>query len=416
MSIHRYLLPLSLMLATPSAMAGYGFNDTGAGPESAGLAGADIALARDSFALNTNPAGLTQIDGQVLDVMIEPFVTQGRGHRDELGNNRGIYNRVGLVFGGGYARRLGRDDLVAGLGFFVQGGSGFGYRDFISPFGARDELSSISGSFKAAPGIAWAINEQWSVGVAGGLLYSSAKQKVFPGISTPEFSGYRVDDLSGISGNLKVGLQYRARPDWVLAATYTSKAPIRLRDGDLRVDNTGSGGNVVTYRNARQDGLAFAAELAVGVRHHINPRWTMVGELTWVDWSSAMRSSRLFADSPDDPEAAPTFRVDSPLDWRDQYLINIGALYQWSENTELRFGANYGRNPVPDSTLTPLLALILETTLAAGVSHQLTPQWQVNLSGIYQPPVRVNYESPLTGPSSEETGLSVLYLSFSRRW
>lgn len=415
MSVYRALPPLCLMLFASSTMAGYGLNDVASGPESAGLAGADIALARDSFAINTNPAGLTQIDGQVVDLMVEPFVTLGRGHRDQIGNNSGIDNRLNLVVGGGYARRL-PNDLVAGIGLFVQGGTGFTYDAFATPFGGRDQLSSVAGSIKLAPGLGWAINPQWRVGFAAGLLYSTADQKVFPSTSTPEFSGYRIDDLAGVSGNIKLGVQYRPTADWVLAATYTSKAPIRLQDGNARVNNTGSGGALVTYGDARLNGLAFAAELGLGARHQINPRWTLVGELTWVNWSSAMQSARLLARNPDDPAAAPTFAVDTPLDWRDQYLINLGVLYQWSGDTELRFGGNYGRNPVPDRTLSPLLALTPETTVAAGMSHQFTQQWQANATAVYQPPVRVHYDSPLTGPSSEETGVIVLYLSLSRRW
>lgn len=49
------------------AFATNGINLIGFGAESTLMAGADIAVARDTSALNTNPVGLTQIRGQAFD-------------------------------------------------------------------------------------------------------------------------------------------------------------------------------------------------------------------------------------------------------------------------------------------------------------------------------------------------------------
>jgi hypothetical protein len=49
------------------AFATNGINLIGFETESTLMGGADIAVARDASALNTNPAGLTQIHGQAFD-------------------------------------------------------------------------------------------------------------------------------------------------------------------------------------------------------------------------------------------------------------------------------------------------------------------------------------------------------------
>lgn len=397
------------------ALAGNGLNDIGYGSESSSMAGIDLALARDSAALNTNPAGLTQIENQVLDVLLEPYSYIGVRHKDAFGNDVAPENKEGAAAGGGYARRIPGTNLVAGVGLFFQGGAGFVY-ELDTPFGARDELSSLFGSLKIAPGLAWQIDERWSVGGSVGVLYSSARQKVYFETSTESFSGLRIDDLAGLSANVKLGLQYRPTPAWVLAAAYTSEGPIRLEDGTMRINNTGSTGGFLNYRDVRVRGLAFAQELGIGARYHVNPRWSVVGEINWLDWSSAMKSTTLTARNPDVRGAPPRLIVETPLKWRDQYVFGLGTIYQWTPATELRAGLSFGRNPVPDETLSPTFALIGDTSICAGFQHKLGPLWNLAVSAVYQPPIEQDYVDPLLGRSSERWEVTGAYITFSRRW
>lgn len=414
----RVVAVLSMSCAAFAAWAGNGLNDIGYGSESGGLAGADIALARDTTAFNTNPAGAAQIQGQILDLLLEPYSYLGTEHSDSLGNDDGPVNKYGSGAGGGYARRLKAHDVVIGAGLFFQGGAGFVYEDFKTPAGTEDTLSGLFGSIKIAPGVAWKINERWSVGASTGLMYSTARQKFFPRTSAPGFSGFRVDDLSGVSMNVKMGFQVRPAQDWVLAAVYTSKGPIRLDNGKLKLNLTDEegGSSIVTYRDARQTGLAFAQEVSVGALYRVQPKWQIVADVTWLDWSSAMSSARLSASNPDDANAPARLALESPLDWDDQILGAVGATYQWSPQLELRGGVSWAENPVPESTINPTFALTGETSISAGMSYVLGPQWKLNFSGTYQPPVKVKYDSPLTGASKETWECVGLYITFSRRW
>ena len=424
MRAYRCAFALLIACAAGTAQAGNGLNDIGYGAESAGMAGADIALARDSAAFNTNPAGAAQIHGQVLDLLLEPYSYLETKHSDSVGNDEGPKNKYGSGAGGGYARRLKGRDVVVGLGLFVQGGAGFVYEDFSTPFGNEDTLSGLFGAVKIAPGLAWKINEQWSVGASTGLLHSTARQKFFPSTSTPPtvtpegtipgFSGFRVDSLSGMSINIKTGFQYRPNANWVLAGVFTSKGPIRLENGEVEVKVDGLG--VVTYRDARQTGLAFAQEVSVGALYRPQSRLQLVADVTWLDWSSAMREVRLSADNPDNANADASFEVISPLDWDDQILLAFGANYQWSPKIELRGGVSWAENPVPASTINPTFALIGETSISAGFSYAFGTAWRLNFSGIYQPSVEMKYLSPLTGASEEKFEVMGLYLNFSRRW
>ncbi|MGQ0698407.1 MAG: OmpP1/FadL family transporter [Panacagrimonas sp.] len=416
--IRGRFVALSLVLATCGVRAGNGLNDIGYGAESAALASADLGLARDTSAINTNPAGLTQIKTQMFDVLIEPYAYTGNRHTDELGNDAAPNNTFGVAAGGGYARRLAGTNVVVGLGLFAQGGAGLVYKDLITPFTeTHDEISGLAGSFKVAPAIAWQLNDRWSVGGALGVLYSTSRQKFFPNTSTPEFQGFRADGLSGVSVNAKVGVQFRPSPDWVIGAAYTSKAPIRLEGGSVTVNNTGTGGGFVRYRDAEQTGLSFAQDFGVGVLYRVNPRWAVVADATWVDWSSALKSTRLRATNPDDPSAKPVFDPPAaPLNWRDHTLFSTGTIYQWTPATELRAGYSYARDPTSTEDLNLTLAINAESTITGGFAHQLSPLWLLSVSAAYQPSEKDRYENPLTGASSERWAAAALYITFSRRW
>jgi len=413
---HKILAALVLTCGPAlQVWAGNGLNDSGYGAVSGSMAGADLALSHDSAGFNINPAGLAEVQGQVVDLLLEPYTYWGAAHGYADGSTQKPDNGVGSALGGGYARRL-DNGLVIGAGLFFQGGAGFTYEDFRTPVGGEDELSALFASLKIAPGIAWQASERLCLGASLGLLYSQARQKVFFDTSTDRFSGMRIDDLRGFSANFRAGLQYRPAPDWVLALAYTSEAPIRLENGVVRLNQTGQGGGILSYNDARLKGLNFAQEIGAGLLYRVNPDWNLVAELTWLDWSSAMKSTRLTARKPDDPSAPAELVIDTPQDWRDQYVLALAAQYRWSSETELRFGISHGRNPIPDETLTPIIPLIGETTFAAGLTHRLGPHWSLLLASYYQRPFTVEYNSPAFGPSSFRWEVNAFYLALSRHW
>lgn len=427
--VTRLLVSAVMFSAADEVLAGNGMNDIGFGPQSAGMAGADLAVSRDTAALNINPAGLTQLGNGAWDFYVEPYANITNRHTDQLGNDVKPHAPWGMPLGGGYARRLRDSGVVVGVGIFAQGGAGLAYKNVHTPVGTRDDLSSTFGTFKLAPGLAWRVTDQLSLGISSGLNYSMARQKVFPDTSYQDpnnpnasFYGFRTDGLAGWSVNGKVGFQYRPNSKWVLAGAYTSKTPIKLENGTLTVDYDAAGFGRVRYGEASQTGLAIPQEAGIGVSYQADEAWLIVAEVNWLDWSSAMKSTTLKAAQPDNtqlPQALQNLSFSSPLNWRDQYVIVLGTEHRCDEDTSLRFGLNYGRNPVPDATLSPTMAVIGETTVAAGFTRRLSAPWEISASAFYQIPFTARYTNPNSplGPNASERwdGL-VLNFMISRRW
>lgn len=426
----RVALPvICQVLASASAQAGNGLNVIGFGGESEMMGGADVAIARDTSALATNPAGLVQIRGSALDVFASPFYSIDVGHQDSVGNDAESNTKTGFIGGGGYARRL-NSDVVAGIGLFTQGGVGYAYDDFDSGFGATGDLTSLFGTVKLVPGAACRINEQLSLGAGLNLTYTSARQKLFPDASirndevpAASFYGSRIDGLKSFGLGYKLGLRYEPGKKWAVGLSFGSKVPLDLKDGEMTVNYQALGQGRVKYRDTRIDGLATAQDVSLGLAYTPDSRWLASLELSWLDWSAAVGEIRSTAKNPGgnpDPALVPA-RIESvtAVDFRDQLVIALGASWQWTEQTRLRGGFNYGRSPVTKRNLNPLFAVIAEPHYTLGLAQALSPVWDLDLGVQYQPHRTERYSNPaapFTQDAEERNEAIYLSMGLSRRW
>lgn len=404
-----------LLLTCTPALAGNGLRDAAIGVQSAGMAGADLALTNTTAAININPAGLSRINVSRLDLHLEPVEYQV-AHRDSIGGHTDLENDNVMAFSTGYARRL-NEAWVAGIGMFFIGGSGFEYEDLPNAFGPPGEVSALFGSLTLSPGVSWQVNEKLTFGAAVSIIYSSAEQTFLPQISTPEFQGFRLDQLEGISTSFRIGLLYELSPEWTLAAAYANEMPIRLEDGTMWINRSGAGQSPLIYRDVTIKGLNFSEDFSLGVAYKPTPRLTLALDLTWSEWADAMQASKLIALRPNDPAAPSELVVTTPQNWRDHLLAALGFEYQWRENTLLRAGVSYGRSPQLQEGLGPTNNVLADLTLGVGFTHRPGDRWEITAGYVWQPELSKSYTDPAFGGEARETfGARVLHLGVTRRW
>ena len=409
---------LLFALHSPAAFATNGINLIGFGTESTLMGGADIAVARDTSALNTNPAGLTQIHGQAFDGFGSVLRTFDLAHKDSFGNDKHADNKYSFLGGGGYAASLDSVPCTAGVGLFSQGGAGGVFKNINTAFGNRDDMSSLFGMAKISPGLGCRINDAWSVGASLAITYASVEQKFFPNtsVAAAPFAGYSLDDASALKVGFKLGVQYRVNPSLTLAATYTEKTELPLTGGELNANYSGMGLGTVKYRNASVTGLAMPREIALGAAFKPVDAWLLSFKLNWINWADAIKSVTLRATDPDNPSAPAAYQIVTPGDWKNQWVFASGLAYTWNELTTLYAGHNYGSNPIPAQNSSPLLAGILEHHITLGAARQLNPQWRLTGGVEYMLPVKENYASPLFGNAEVRNEALFLHLMLSRRW
>lgn len=386
------------------------------------MAGADVAVARDTSALNTNPAGLAQIKGQRFNGFGSILRTLDLSHQDQFGNNENASNRYTALGGGGYAMSLDSLPCTIGIGLFAQGGAGGVFKNINTAFGTQDRFSALFGIAKITPGIGCQVTDKLSVGVSYGLVYASLDQKLFPNTSTlgAPFFGYELKGANTLKTSFKMGMQYRATPKLMLGAAFTEKTSLPLTGGRLSFNETSAGLGIVNYRNATIDGFALPREVAIGAAFQATDDLLLSLKLNWINWGGAMNTSTLTATDPSSPSAlGPQFTANSALDWKNQWVIATGLAYKLNDKTTLYAGHNYGKNPVPTSTTTPNLAAILEHHYTFGAAYKFDPEWTFTGGIEYDPQVKVDYTNVQLpfGTNSELRNEAVfLHFMVSREW
>ena len=417
--IRRSAIALALScLSISSAHATNGINLIGFGAESTLMAGADIAVARDTSALNTNPAGLTQIHGRLMDGFGSMLRTTDLVHKDSNGNQEHASNRYTFLAGGGYAQSLESLPCTAGVGLFAQGGAGGVFENIRTPFGNRDDLSSLFGIAKIIPGIGCEVNDKLSLGASLGIVYSSIEQDFFANTSVGSaFAGYKLEDAAALRMGLKFGAQYRVNPSLTLAATYTEKTELPLTGGTLVANYTGLGLGKVKYSDASVKGFALPREIALGVAFKPTDALLLSFKVNWLNWDDAINDVTIRATDPNNPSAPAVYPIPSAEgDWKDQWVIATGLAYTWDDRTTLYAGHNYGKNPIPARNSTPLLAGILEHHVTFGAARKIGQEWLLTGGVEWMLPVGEKYTSPLFGEAEIRNEAIFFHMMLSRRW
>lgn len=413
---------LALAFAGAPAHANNGLKPIGFSAGTVALGGADTALAADITTINANPAGLARL-GRHADIYGAVAHALDVRHRDEYGNDRGISNHLVGFAGGGYAHPLAGTPLTLGIGLFYQGGTGNVFKDVATAFGTRDQMASLFNVVRLAPALAWRIDERWSIGASLAINQAEAEQRFFPGTSfssgSTNFFGFSFKGAKDTAIVPTLGLAWEPTPALRLGLAYAGRAKFDLRGNDMRVNFDALGAGTVAYRDVRLEGIALPRQVDAGVAWQMTQRLAVVGKLAWLEWSRALRTSTLTAAGPDATGVPATLTDTARLDWRNQWVVAGGVAYAADDRLTLMAGANYGRNPVPRDTTSPLFAEIGRWHLTTGATLKLPDGYRATAALEYQLLSQAKYTNPQTpfGADAQVTSRYVaLHLLFSKRW
>jgi len=412
---HTIALILCGLSITTQSHATNGINLIGYGAESTLMGGADTAVARDTSALNTNPAGLAQIKGKMFDAYGSLLRTTDLSHQDAR-NDQHADNRYVMLAGGGYAQQLENSPCTAGIGFFTQGGAGAVFKHINTPFGTDDEMSSLFGIAKITPGIGCQVTDNLSIGGSISMIYASIEQKFFYHTPpTSNFAGFKNEGADTLRFGFKLGAQYKLNEQWTLGASYTEKTELPLTGGTAKF-NYGAAG-VVKYDNLSIKGFALPREVAIGAAFKPNPDLLLSAKINWLNWADAINDvTTTWSDTTSAFAPASVVNV-SQQDWRNQIVYALGAAYTYDDKTTLYAGYNYGKNPVPRNNSSALLAAILEEHVTLGFARKLDETWKITSGIEFLLPKKVTYDSAIFGNNTEVRNEGFfLHLMLSKQW
>jgi long-chain fatty acid transport protein len=391
------------LLTTASTVRAAGFaifeqSVSGLGSAYAG----STVLAEDASTIFYNPAGMTFLSGQQIELggnyivprarfsnrgsTLSPALPAPVGGMSLSGGNGGDGGEAAFVPNLYYLLSL-NDNVRLGLGVTAPFGLSTKYtRTWVGRYHAVESRMS---TLDINPAIAYRVHPTLSLGaglsiqrieatlsnaVDFGTIFASSLETTPQGADG--YAEMKGDDW-GYGYNL--GLIYTPIENTRLGLAYRSGITHRL-EGDIDFDypNETVGAAAASPEVRLVDGDAKAdvdlpATLALGGSYDIGAKWTLLADITWTQWSR-LEELRIHFDSGADDNV-------TTLDWEDTWRYAVGALFKPDTRWQLRAGLAFDPSPVPSSKRrTPRIPDDDRIWTAIGSGYRFSDLALINLS------------------------------------
>lgn len=412
------VLGLSLLASGKIWAAGFALNEMSAAAIGNAFAGS-AAVAEDLGTIYYNPAGLSRMSGSqfmLAGTALRPSVQfANRGTLAPAGNaatggdggDAGGWNAVPAVF---YAADL-APRLRLGIGLH-------------SPFGLKTEyeegwagryqaLKSQLKTININPTLAYAVNEQFSVGIGVSAQY--AKVELSRAIDFGGVCASRVglaacagggllpqarDGRATLEGDdwaygLNLGAIYAPTAAWRFGLAYRSSIRHHF-SGNAHYDKPpGLPALLATAAPFSNTGIEAGLDLPetvnFSVYRELDSRWSVLGDVNWTRWSR-FDALRVQFDN-----GAP----DSVLreEWRNAFRLGLAVNYRYNDAWKLRGGLAFEQSPVKHAFRTPSIPDAGRRLLAFGAQYKPSAQgtWDFAYMHIFVRDADINRSEPPLG-------------------
>jgi long-chain fatty acid transport protein len=175
--------------------------------------------------------------------------------------------------------------------------------------------------------------------------------------------GYNLGIMYEPSKTTRIGLSYRSpiRQDIRGNADFTVPA--------IANRLTAAGGFTDTGASAV---LNLPDTLSLAVYQEVSPRVSLVGDVTWTNWSR-FQELRIQFDNPNQSDTV------QPLNWRDTYRIGVGVNYAVNDQLTVRTGVSYDPSPIKEEFNTPRLPGGDRTLVGVGATYKPSKSFNIDI-------------------------------------
>jgi len=305
-------------------------------------------------------------------------------------------------------------------------------------YGYQQDKSEIL-VLRSALGAAVKIGSKFSIGASAGLIYNDNQldtpyifQNLQPGPGGPKNAGLDGAKTllrlhtAGFGANAQTGMLFRATTNLQFGVAYESETHVKSSgnaSGDPSVQFGLPPGSLPFHYDADVRNV-FPQNVSAGLSWKFCPQWRLALQADWIDWADAFHTLPVSLSGGNNAGVnaalGSSFTDLIPLNWKDEFVYRAGFEFNVTTNFTLRAGYSFGGSPVPDSTLTPMTAAIMENTLTAGVGYGWS-RYRVDLAYQYSFPATQNVgtsglRSGEYSDSSTEVSMHVLALTVGVRF
>jgi long-chain fatty acid transport protein len=355
---HRVILGLtvvSIMAFSPAHVVGE------IGPALTGLTG----RANDATSVFFSPAGITRLDRPEV-VAQATFMYQ----ESEFDVQQATYsggdsdkdNRLFIIPAAYYVHPI-NERWRLGLSLNVPSGIGHDYgRSWSGRYLSEEsELAFVA----ASSVLAYRVNDQLSLGAGPYMMYTDSKTKARVNNLLPDYGdgsvkleedgtafGYMLSVMYEFTPATRIAAVYRSsvKPDLEGTPSFENLDPL-LREGLALLDLLGTEVDV---------DFTVPAQAQVGVYTELSDRWSLTGDLLWINMSEfGITSVRV---------AEEQISVQND-DFRDMWIGSAGVKYRYADQRAVSLGALYATSPTKDSRRN--IALPFDRVISFGAGLEL---------------------------------------------
>lgn len=235
-----------------------------------------------------------------------------------------------------------------------------------APFGLKTEydngwrgaLTALKTEVKTVnvnPAVAFKASDNVSIGAGVSVQKLDATLTNCANVACTNIAELNADD-TGYGFNL--GLMVQASPSTRFGASYRSSIKYGL-EGTITFSALPAGNGPI-----RAD-LKVPDSASISVFHALNPKWELMGDITWTGWSSVQQ---LVVTRTTTGAVLTTL----PFQWKDTWRFAVGANYKVNDQMKLRFGLALDETPTNDATRTPRLPDQERTWVAFGMQYRVS--------------------------------------------
>jgi len=325
----------SVLALCPSLLHGLGLRIPNQDAEAIARGNAFAATADNPSALYYNPAGITQLEGQNIQVGLLNYFGINSEYQSPSGSRSETHRELVPVPQVYYTLSLKDIPVSFGLGVYAPFGLGLNW-----PEDTGFRTLAIEGHvdyITVNPVVGWKILP--TLAVAAGPTFNYSKLKINRGLFNPApHTDYLYFNGDDISFGFNAGLLWQPHPKWSLGVNYRSASTL---DYDGTMEYTGLPS---TSASAQVD---YPQIISGGVSFRPTTNWNFEVDVDWTDWNSF--STIYFNNTPLAPQ------LPFVLNWESSFMIHSGGTYRFSSGYFLSAGYFYTQNSTSEENFNPVV-------------------------------------------------------------
>jgi long-chain fatty acid transport protein len=353
----RHYLLVSLVAAAPLPALALGSRIPNQDAAAIARGNAFVATADNPSAIYYNPAGISQLEGQNLQVGSLFYLNIYADYESPAGERTKNITKIIPVPQLHYTLSIKDQPLTLGLGIYAPFGLGMEWPDNASfrNAGIEAKLNYIT----VNPVVAWKPHPTLSIAVGPTFNYSDATLRQGVAISPFQLK-FEGDDLAY---GYNAGILWQPHPQWSFGAKYFSQTA-------LNYDGTASFAPAAPFLPPpmhTKTHLDFPQMVSAGISFRPTTNWNFEVDIDWTDWDR-VRNAVI--------DGIGTLT----LNWHSSFFYEFGVTRQLGKGYFASVGYFFSEASTPDRNYTPLVP---DTDLhvgSAGFGHK-GPRWTWALAG-----------------------------------